>query len=87
MQRRDVINQRQPQLLKYVYASHANELALMTNVLGNVSTLSNKALFSNKCFSYTNVLGLISYLSTLIILELQKLKWAPNNIRNLLWNF
>ena len=45
MQRRDVINQQQPQLLKYVYASHANELALMTNVLGHVSMLSNKALF------------------------------------------
>ena len=45
MQRRDVINQRQPQLLKYVYASHANELALMTNVLGYVSALSSKASF------------------------------------------
>ena len=51
MQRRDVINQRQPQLLKYVDASQANELALIANVLGYVFTLSNKALFPDKRFS------------------------------------
>jgi hypothetical protein len=54
MQRRDIINQRQLQLLSYDYVSQANELALMTNVLGYVSTLSDKALFPNKYFSYTN---------------------------------
>ena len=36
MQRRNIINQRQPQLLKYVDTSQANELAPMTNVLGYV---------------------------------------------------
>jgi hypothetical protein len=40
MQRRNVNNQRQPQRLKYDYASQANELALMANVLGYVPMLS-----------------------------------------------
>ena len=53
MQHRDVINQQQSQLLKCDYASQANELALVTNVLGYVSMLSNKALFLGKHFSST----------------------------------
>ena len=51
MQRRDVINQRQPQLLKYVDASQANELVLIANALGYVSMLLNKTLFPDKHFS------------------------------------
>jgi hypothetical protein len=53
MQRKDVNNQRQLQFVSYDYASQANELALMTNVLGYVSMLANKALFPHKCFSHT----------------------------------
>ena len=37
--------------LKYDYALQANELALMTNVLGYVSALSSKALSPEKYFS------------------------------------
>ena len=51
MQRRDVINQQQSQLLKDDYASQANELALIANVLAYVSMLSNKTLFPDKRFS------------------------------------
>ena len=53
MQRRGVINQRQPQLLKYDYASQANEIALITNMLGYASILPNKTLFPDKRFSPT----------------------------------
>ena len=53
MQHRDVNNQRRSQLLKYDYASQANELTLMTNLLGYVSTLSSKASFLEKCSSFT----------------------------------
>ena len=53
VQCRVVINQRQQQLLKYDYASQANELALTTNVLGYVSTLSSKASFLRKWSSFT----------------------------------
>ena len=53
MQRRDVINQRQPQLLKYIDASQANELALTANAPGYVSTWSSKALFPEIYFSST----------------------------------
>jgi hypothetical protein len=70
----------------------------MNNVLGYVSTLSNKVLFPNQYFIYPTQgasssisliqyifeLGIISYLSKLIILELQKLQWAYNNTKNLL---
>ena len=101
IQRRNVVNQWQPQLLKYIDASQANELALMTNVLGYVSTLLSKALFPRKCSSFTipGCFGILSikhiylnwnsfsYLSKLIIMELQKLHWISNNIRNLLWKF
>jgi len=62
MQRKNVINQRQPQLLKYVDASQANELALTTNVLGYISTLSSKASFLKKCSSFT-ILGCFGILS------------------------
>jgi hypothetical protein len=48
--RRDVNNQRKSQHLKYDHASQANELALMTNALGHISTLSNKTLFSQQVF-------------------------------------
>jgi hypothetical protein len=100
--RRDVNNQWKSQHLKHDRASQADELALMTNALWYISMLSNKALFLNKCFSYPNPrcrvihfidwlliskLGLISYPRKLIILELQTLQWAANNIRYLLWTF
>jgi len=39
--------------LKIEYILRTNKLALMTNVLIYVSTLSRKVSFSNKCFSYT----------------------------------
>ena len=53
MQHRDVINQQQSQLLKCDYASQANEIALITNMLGYVSMLPNKAMFPDKRFSPT----------------------------------
>ena len=97
MQRRDVNNQRQSQLLKYDYASQANELALTINVLGHVSKLSNSVLIFHKVLVikslgvslflfiyYIYKLGLISYLSKLIIMELQKLQMAHNNTMELL---
>jgi hypothetical protein len=52
--RRDVNNQRKSQHLKYDRASQADELALVTNALGHVSTLSNTTLSPNKYFSFTN---------------------------------
>ena len=84
--------------LKYDYAPQANKLALITNVLVNVSTSSSKALSLEKCFSPTipRCFGFLlikfiysnkssfSYPRKLIIIELQKLQWAPNNVRNLL---
>ena len=97
MQRRDVNNQRQSQLLKYDYASQASELALTINVLGHVYKLSNYALISHNVLVikslgvslflfiyYIYKLGLISYLSKLIIMELQKLPMAHNNTMELL---
>jgi hypothetical protein len=38
--------------LKYDYASQSNKLALMTNILGYVSMLSNTVLFPNQYFIY-----------------------------------
>ena len=52
MQRRDVINQRQLQLLNYVYATHTNELALVTNVLGHVSMFVEQGANFPQYFSY-----------------------------------
>ena len=69
----------------------------MSNVLGHVSTLSNKALISHNVLAikslgvslfsfiyYMYKLRLISYLSKLIILKLKKLQMAHNNTMELL---
>ena len=98
MQCKDVINQRQSELLKDDYASQANEISL---TLVYVSMSPNKTLFPNNCFSYTNQMCFyISFIwftifkigqhylsSTLIIIELQELQWAANIAKSLLYKF